>query len=318
MTIFSTWPVSCNPARLGYRPAGTKFPKLAAGDIEGLIPLERRGTFNAAKNHQPMNLNQAQRAAVRAARAVGALMRRELHASKRAQSVTQHDIKLELDVRCQGLIEKALRRSFPEVALLGEEGVAGGADAEYRWVVDPIDGTVNFAYGIPHACVSIALQGQAHGSRPADYEDGYNTLVGVVYDPFCRELWTAVRGQPARLNGKSIRVSHRRKLREAVVSIGFTKSRESLDATLPYFNGLVHRVRKIRMMGAAALGLTYVACGRFDAYIECEIRLWDIAAGGLIIESAGGEYWHEVRPGEHAYRVTASNGLLRRRLRVPR
>jgi myo-inositol-1(or 4)-monophosphatase len=265
-----------------------------------------------------MDLNQAQSTAARAARTVGALMRRQLHASKRAHSSTQHDIKLELDVRCQKLIEKALRRSFPQVALLGEEGVAGRADAEYRWVVDPIDGTVNFAYGIPHACVSIALQHQARPPASAEFQDGYRTLVGVVYDPFCDELWTAIRGQAARLNGKIIRVSRRRKLREAVVSIGFTKSRESLEATLPYFNKLVHRVRKIRMMGAAALGLTYVACGRFDAYIECEIRLWDIAAGGLIIECAGGEFWHQPRPGEHAYRAIASNGLLRRSLRVPR
>ena len=244
-------------------------------------------------------------------------MRRQLHNPKQANSATQHDIKLELDVRSQSLIERMLHSTFPDVALLGEEGVAGEARAAYRWVVDPIDGTVNFAYGIPHACVSIALQERAHGSKPADYNDGYSTLVGVVYDPFCRELWTAVRGQAARLNGKIIHVSQRRKLREAVVSIGFTKSRESLQDTLPYFNGLVHRVRKIRMMGSAALGLTYVACGRFDAYIEREIRLWDVAAGGLIIQCAGGEFWHEAIPGQHAYRVTASNGLLRRTLRVP-
>jgi myo-inositol-1(or 4)-monophosphatase len=264
-----------------------------------------------------MNLKHAQAEAVRAARAVGTLLRRNLHASKRANSVTQHDIKLELDVRSQKLIEKALRRAFPHAALLGEEGVAGRPDAEYRWVVDPIDGTVNFAYGIPHACVSIALQRRAETPRTAEYGDGYQTLVGVVYDPFCDELWTAIRGQAARLNGKVIHVSRRRKLREAVVSIGFTKSRETLEATLPFFNKLVHRVRKIRMMGSAALGLTYVACGRFDAYIECEIRLWDVAAGGLIIEAAGGEFWHRAIPGEHAYRAIADNGLLRRSLRVP-
>lgn len=263
-----------------------------------------------------MDLNRALRAAARSAKAVGALMRRELHASKRANSVTQHDIKLELDVRSQGLIQKALGRSFPEVALLGEEGIAGHADAEYRWVVDPIDGTVNFAYGIPHACVSIALQQRTTGTT--EFEDGYQTLIGVVYDPFCDELWTAIRGQPARLNGKPIRVSRRPKLNEAIVSIGFTKTRESLNSMLPFFSSLVHRVRKIRMMGSAALALTYVACGRFDAYIECEIHLWDIAAGGLIIQAAGGEFWHQAIPGEHAYRVTATNGLLRRSLRVPR
>ena len=262
-------------------------------------------------------MQRAVAAAVRAAQSVGALMRRELHAAKRANSVTQHDIKLELDVHSQGMIEKALRRSFPKVALLGEEGVAGRADAECRWVVDPIDGTVNFAYGIPHACVSIALQRRANAPETAEFEDGWQTLLGVVYDPFCEEMWTAIRGQSARLNGKTIRVSQRRKLGEAIVSIGFAKSREHLEATLPYFIDLVHHVRKLRIMGSAALALTYVATGRFDAYIERGIRLWDIAAGGLIVECAGGEFWHQAIRGNHAYRMVASNGLLRRRLRIP-
>src|SRR5947207_1831715 len=130
-------------------------------------------------------------------------------------------------------------------------------------------------------------------------------------------MWTAIRGRPARLNGKIIHVSRRGKLAETIVSIGFAKSRESLDATLPYFNQLVHRVRKIRMMGAAALGLVYVATGRFDAYIERGIRLWDIAAGGLIVECAGGEFWRRQVPGEQSYQMIASNGRLRRTLRVP-
>jgi myo-inositol-1(or 4)-monophosphatase len=269
------------------------------------------------KPGKQVDLRGAQAAASRIARTVGALMRRELHCAKRAHSVTQHDIKLELDVRCQGLIEKALRRGFPQVALLGEEGVTGAADSEYRWVVDPIDGTVNFAYGIPHACVSIALQRKEKSPRLADFQDGYQTLAGVVYDPFADELWSAIRGQPARLNGKIIHVSRRPRLNEAVVSIGFTKSRASLEVMLPYFKALVHRVRKMRIMGSAALSMTYVACGRFDAYIECEVRLWDIAAGGLIIESAGGEFRHRRTPGGSAFRLVASNGLLRRSLPVP-
>jgi len=261
-----------------------------------------------------MNLILAQRTAVGAAQAVGALMRRHLHGHKRANVATQHDIKLELDVRCQKLIERTLSRTFPHVAVLGEEGVLGRADADCRWVVDPIDGTVNFAYGIPHACVSIALQRRA---ADAEYQDGYQTIVGVVYDPFCDELWTAIRGQAARLNGATIRVSKRRKVNEAIVSMGFAKSRESLKATLPYFSQVVYRIRKMRMMGAAALGLTYVATGRFDAYIERGIRLWDVAAGGLIVECAGGEFWHRPIAGAHAYRMVATNGLLRRSLRVP-
>jgi len=259
----------------------------------------------------------ALRTAEEAAHAVGALLRKNQFSSKKVDFASQHDIKLALDVRSQRLIERKLRAAFPDVAVLGEEGVAGEENAPRRWVVDPIDGTVNFTYGIPHACVSIALQERAEHARSAEYPDGYNTLAGVVYDPFCDEMWTAVRGGPARLNGAVTRVSARKNLADAIVSIGFAKSRENLEATLPYFNKLVHRVRKIRMMGAAALALTYVASGRFDAYIERGIRLWDIAAGGLILECAGGEFWKQAVPGEHAYRMIASNGLLRRHLRVP-
>jgi myo-inositol-1(or 4)-monophosphatase len=142
-------------------------------------------------------------------------------------------------------------------------------------------------------------------------------LVGVVYDPFCDELWTATVGEPARLNGKLIHVSRRRNLAEAIISIGFAKTRENLEATLPYFIDLVHHVRKLRIMGSAALALTYVATGRFDAYIERGIRLWDIAAGGLILECAGGDFFREPVAGEHAYRMLSSNGLLRKRLHVP-
>jgi myo-inositol-1(or 4)-monophosphatase len=265
-----------------------------------------------------INLNQAQATAVQAAREVGSLMRRHLHSAKRANEVTQHDIKLELDVRSQKLIERKLRTAFPQVAIVGEEGIVGDPNAEYRWVVDPIDGTVNFSYTIPHASVSIALQGRSSAAAGASlYEDGYKSLVGVVYDPFCDELWTGIRGKEARLNGRVVHVSQRNRLSEALVSIGFAKSAESLEATLPYFNTLVPRVRKIRMMGSAALALTYVACGRFDAYIERGIRLWDIAAGGLIVECAGGEFWRKATAAEYEYRMVASNGLLRRQLRVP-
>jgi myo-inositol-1(or 4)-monophosphatase len=265
-----------------------------------------------------INLNRAQGAAVQAARAVGALLRRCLHSPKHANEVTQHDIKLELDVRSQKLIEKSLYRAFPQIALLGEEGDAGDANAEYRWVVDPIDGTVNFAYGIPHAAVSIALQQHALRPSASTYEDGYDTVVGVVYDPFQNELWTAIRGEKARLDGKVIHVSQRRKLAEAVMSIGFAKSKESVDAALPYFNKIIYRIRKIRMMGSATLGLAYVANGRFDAYIEPGISLWDIAAAGFILECAGGEFWRKAIPGKHKFRMIASNGLLRRQLGAPK
>jgi myo-inositol-1(or 4)-monophosphatase len=267
-----------------------------------------------------VNLQPLQQAAVGAARAAGRVMRQNLRAPKKVNAETSHDIKLELDVRCQELIRRRLHRAFPQIALLGEEGSSGADTAELRWVVDPIDGTVNFASGIPHASVSIALQarGSKSGARnsnllPASYE----TLAGVIYDPFTDELWTALRGHPARLNGTVIHASRRRRLEESIVSIGFAKNRSSLEHALPYFIWLSRRVRKVRMMGSAALALAYVATGRFDAYIERGINLWDIAAGGLIIECAGGRFWREPIQGLHRFRMVASNGLLHSKLRIP-
>lgn len=275
-----------------------------------------------------MTLNERKRAlntAVTAAKAVGRLMRRHQHTTKRVHSEIQHDIKLALDLQSQRLIERQLRRAFPAIAILGEEGVVGDPASARRWVVDPIDGTVNFAYGIPHACVSIALQvrNAKAGARKARMsklwsghpDADYETIVGVVYDPFTDEMWTAEQGGPARLNGRAFRTSRRSALREAIVSMGFAKSTTTLAAGLPAFTRLIGRVRKIRMMGAAALGMTFTAAGRFDAYLEYGIRLWDIAAGGLILERAGGEFWHEPVPGEpHTFNLKANNGRVRRKL----
>ena len=273
----------------------------------------------------------ALRVAVEAAQTAGALMRKNLHAPKAITSSTQHDIKLELDQRCQRRIEGVLRRAFPETSILGEEGTAGDQQAEYRWVIDPIDGTVNFTYGIPHACVSIALQrrkaavpvaaskrvssSRSRNTTPGPEEPAYESLLGVVYDPFCDELFAGIQGQPATLNGRRIRVSQRRRLIDAIVAVGFAKDRQSLDAMVPMFSRLMHRVRKIRIMGAAALSMVYVAAGRMDAYSEPAVRLWDIAAGGLILECAGGDFWHTpVAGGPHTYRILANNGRLRRPL----
>ncbi len=211
-----------------------------------------------------MNAASSKRAlavAVTAARAAGKMMREHFRSPKKITLATQYDIKLELDLLCQKRIERTLRRAFPKIALLGEEGMAGDPKAEQRWVVDPIDGTVNFTYGIPHACVSIALQ-----------------------------------------------------VDEAIVSLGFAKQPATLKRMLPVFNDLIHRVRKIRMMGAAALAMVYVASGRLDAYTEYGVCLWDIAAGGLILECAGGEFWRRPVAGDEAYYVIANNGRLRRQL----
>ncbi len=262
------------------------------------------------------SLNKALETAVTAARASGQLMRKNFHCNKIVNEEIQHDIKLELDVRSQKLIEKHLLKAFPNIPVLGEEGTVGDIGAAYRWVVDPIDGTVNFAYGIPHACVSIALQKRIADSAGPEADptgNDFESVAGVVYDPFCDELWTATKTGPAKLNGRKISVSSRTRLREAIVTIGFAKYKWSLNATLPMFEQLIHRVRKMRIMGSAALALTYVASGRMDAYLEGGIRLWDIAAGGLILERAGGEFWSLPLKGRpFAYELIANNGKMRR------
>ena len=240
--------------------------------------------------------------AVRAAKAAGALMLKNRWSTKKINSETRHDIKLELDVRCQKTIERILRKAFPRIPILGEEGFTGDIQEEIRWVVDPIDGTVNFAHGIPHSCVSIALQ------------ENQKTVVGVVYDPFVNELFTAVRGQRARLNGRPISVSKRDHLEQAIVSLGFAKNMFTMEQMVPTMTDLMHRARKIRIMGSASLAAVYVAAGRTDLYVEYGVRLWDIAAGGLIIECAGGEFWHRPVEGDHAYHLIANNGLLRKQL----
>lgn len=255
--------------------------------------------------------------AMAAARGVGKLLRANQFSAKKTRDVSEHDIKLELDEEAQDLIQQTLHKHYPGIAMLGEEGISGDPGAQERWVVDPIDGTVNYSYGIPHAAVSIALQERSENPAKADYSDGYNTLLGVVYDPFCGEMWTAVRGESARMNGAPVHVSNRRKLADAVISLGFAKTKKNLEAALPYFTNLVHRARKIRIMGSAALSLTYVASGRFDAYVERGIRLWDVAAGGLIIQCAKGHFWVEPIEGDYAYRMVASNAHLHKLVEKP-
>lgn len=249
-------------------------------------------------------LNSALAAAVRAARAAGKIMRANWHKPKHVNSAAAHDIKLELDVRCQALIEKILAAPFPEIPVLGEEGVTGDLTADYRWVIDPIDGTVNYFFGMPHAAVSIALQ---HRQK---------SVVGVIYDPFTDEIWTATKGQPTRLNGKIVHVSDRSKIEDSVIAMGFSKSKDNLDQSLPHLIRLARRAKKIRIMGSAALELAYVASGRLDAYIERRINLWDVAAGSLLVENAGGEFYAPPAPGKYRYAMCADNGKLRRKLQI--
>ena len=250
-----------------------------------------------------MKLIAARAAAIKAARAAGKVMRGHWHLPKRVNSTEAHDIKLELDVRCQALIEKILARAFPLIPVLGEEGSTGDVNAEYRWVIDPIDGTVNYFFGMPHAAVSIALQ---HREQ---------SVVGVIFDPFTDELWTTVQGEPTRLNGRIVRVSNRSRIGESVIAMGFSKSRDNLNQSLPHLIRLSRRAKKIRILGSAALELAYVASGRLDVYVERTINLWDVAAGSLLVENAGGEFYTVPAPGGKL-RMCADNGKLRKKLQL--
>lgn len=237
--------------------------------------------------------------AIIAARAAGALLRDNFGGTPDVNEFHDHDIKLELDVRTQALITEHLLGAFPNHALYGEEGIAGNQASEWQWIVDPLDGTVNYFYGLPHFCVSIALR------RAGEIQ------LGVIYDPMREELWSVTKDGPATLNGKPIAVSPRTELKDAVLSIGFAKSKTTIAAGLPLVEKFVGRVRKVRLMGSAALDLAYVATGRLDAYIESSVSLWDVAAGKLLVERAGGRY--ESQPREDnpdKISVRASSGRL--------
>lgn len=211
--------------------------------------------------------------AQKAARLAGDLLRREFLREKMVDERLAHDIKLRLDKECQQIITDTLRAEWPSYALLGEEGGSGG---EVEWIVDPLDGTVNYFYGIPLFCVSIALR--VRGAIE----------LGCVYAPMLGEMFCAVRGQAALLNGQPIRVSERAEMAQAIIFAGHGSHDGSGEAGLRRFAYLSSRVCKMRILGSAALSLCYVAAGRLDAYIEQRIHLWDFAAARVILEAAGG------------------------------
>ncbi len=234
--------------------------------------------------------------AVRAARAAGEIIRRHLGTPARTIEETHHDIKLATDRACQDAIVEILVRTFPEDGIVAEEDLVLRPRARRRWIIDPLDGTVNFARGIPQYCTSIAL------------EENGTPIAGVVYDPVKDELFEAERGGGARLNGRAIRVSECRRIEESILALGFFKSEETIRRSLGIFSDLVFRARKIRIMGAAALDGCYVACGRFDAYLEYGIRRWDVAAARILIEEAGGTNRVFDERDEHTFSILSAAG----------
>ena len=234
--------------------------------------------------------------AVDAALLAGKLLRENFDQPLEVDEMQAHDIKLELDRRTQRLIEDHILARHPDHAILGEEGIREGT-GECEWIIDPLDGTVNYFYGIPHFATTIAVR------------RNNELLAGVIHDPMRDETWTVEAGGPALLNGRKIEVSRRTNLQDCIISMGVSKTVGSINGTLPAFNHAIRRVKKMRMLGSAALDIAYVATGRLDAYLEGTISLWDIAAGLLLVPAAGGVVDLRAHPdNSNRFRITATSG----------
>ena len=188
------------------------------------------------------------------------------------------DLVTDTDRQCEHAIVEVLTQRFPHHSILAEEETRlQRHESPYRWIVDPLDGTTNFAHGYPHFCVSIAL------------ERANEVILGLVYDPLRGECFRAFKDHGATLNGQTIRCSAVDDLERALLGTGFPYDRrDHADYYLSYFNAFLTCCQGIRRNGAAALDLCYVACGRIDGYWELKLKPWDVAAGSLIVAEAGG------------------------------
>lgn len=217
-----------------------------------------------------------------------------------------HDIKLKLDVECQQKAEEVIKAAFPAHAFLGEENCRAntGADEGYRWVVDPIDGTVNFSHGLPLWCCSIAV---LYRGVPA---------AGAVFAPMMNELFTATADGPALCNGKTISVSKTARLDGCIVYTGADRNFDQTVRPLDCFRKVAGSVQRPRILGSAAYDICLVASGRGDGYIERDIYIWDVAAGELIVNRAGGEA-EALSAYDKTWKTTfiATNGLIHKELK---
>jgi myo-inositol-1(or 4)-monophosphatase len=238
------------------------------------------------------------RCAVEAVRRAGAHARANMH--RRAEHVARaaHDVKLALDHECQREIERTIRAQFPAHAILGEEGGLQGDAGGWLWVVDPLDGTVNFSHGIPYWCHSVAVQRSGE------------TLAAAVYAPVFDELFTATAEGPALCNGAPIRVSDTPTLAEALLLTGVEKNFDQYSDSIEVARAVAAAAQKIRLLGAAALDLCQVACGRADGFYESGLNVWDVAAADLICRRAGAVACTVARIGAHKVRYIATNGRI--------
>ncbi len=217
--------------------------------------------------------------AVKAARQAGDIINfasRDLGALK-IQTKTYNDFVSEVDHAAEKAIIDTIRHAYPDHGFLGEESGQSNAEAENIWIIDPLDGTTNFLHNFPQYCISIALQ-----------QKGVLTQA-VIYDPVRNDLFTATKGRGAFLNDKRIRVTSRTKLQESLIATGFPfRDFTHLDTYMAMLKSMIQKTTGIRRPGSAALDLAYVAAGWTDGFFEINLSTWDIAAGGLLVQEAGG------------------------------
>ncbi|MGD0680773.1 MAG: inositol monophosphatase family protein [Terracidiphilus sp.] len=213
------------------------------------------------------------------------------------------------DRTAEKLIRERLSAVFPEYGIFGEEGTRDRMEGEFRWYVDPLDGTTNFAHGLPQFCVSMGLEQRRAGLKPD--EDG-TIVAAVIYDPLRDDLFVAERGHGALLNGRPMRVSSTPELAVSLVATGFPSKKRHESPNIHFYHEFCLRSHGVRRAGSAALDLAYVAAGRLDAFWEFNINPWDTAAGYLLVEEAGGKMTgFSGQPFRLDSReILASNGLI--------
>ncbi|MEP7288976.1 MAG: inositol monophosphatase family protein [Chloroflexota bacterium] len=257
-----------------------------------------------------LDLNAALAVADQLARRAGVLLREGAQRPRNISYKGVLDLVTDTDKASEAMIVEGLQSAYPDHGIVGEEGSqikAADASAPYYWHVDPLDGTTNFAHGIPHFSTSIALAGP----------DGL-PVVGVIYDPIRDECFHAVKGQGATLNGKPIHVSPESDLSKSTLSTGFPRDRwTNPDNNIEEMVNFLMRARTVSRLGSAALDLCYVAAGRFGGFWEPRIHSWDVMAGLLCVTEAGGRVsnYHGQREGVYeGDEVVASNGLIHDRM----
>ena len=225
-------------------------------------------------------------AATAIAREAGARLREFYSQGVATEYKGDVDLVTVADRTAEKLIRERLSESFPEHGIYGEEGTRDRLEGEFRWYVDPLDGTTNFAHGLPQFCVSMGLEQRRKGLAPD--EDG-TMVAAVIYDPLREELFIAERGRGALLNGRPMHVSSTPELAEALVATGFPSKKRHESPNIHFYHEFSLRSHGVRRAGSAALDLAYVAAGRLDGFWEFNINPWDTAAGYLLVEEAGGQ-----------------------------